>query len=214
MGGVTFGGSVVLAAMLGASGATVIGPAKPDEASAFASKTEPAKAETEAEITTDAGDEAEPRRNAVVLGTHAKIPDWAMSVTYQRAFGRRFSVGGGLEYGFQANGYWHLQGISETLSGQVWFGRAFHGVFAEASLTLAHQFLVRQPKLSTTAVVPGVGLGFRWTHKSGLTLGASGGLRWGKVVAPSGLVCTRPNYCTSVREGAYAKITADIGFVF
>jgi hypothetical protein len=154
------------------------------------------------------------RRNAIVLGTHAKIPDWATSIGYQRAFGRRFSLGAGLEYGYQARGYWHLQGVGETLSGQVWLGRTFHGVFAEASLTAAHQFLVQQPRLSTTALVPGVGLGFRWTHRSGLLLGASGGLRWGREVDGSDIVCTRAKYCTSVRQGAYTRITADIGFVF
>jgi hypothetical protein len=154
------------------------------------------------------------RRNAVVLGTHAKIPHWATSIGYQRAVGRRFSVGAGLEYGYQGRGYWHLQGVSETLASQVWLGRTFHGVFAEASLTVAHQFLVQQPRLSTTALVPGVGLGFRWTHKSGLFLGASGGLRWGRNVDPSDIVCTRAKHCTSVREGAYTRITLDVGFVF
>lgn len=153
-------------------------------------------------------------RNAIVLGTHAKIPDWATSVGYQRALGRRWSVGAALEYGYQARGYWHLQGVSETLSGQVWLGRTFHGVFAEASLTAAHQLLVQQPRLSTTAIAPGLALGFRWTHRSGLLLGASGGLRWGQQVNASAIVCTRPQYCTSVREGAYTRITADIGFVF
>lgn len=153
-------------------------------------------------------------RSAIVLGTHAKIPDWATSIGYQRALGRRYSVGAALEYGYQARGYWHLQGVGETLSGQVWLGRTFHGVFAETSLTAAHQFLVQQPRLSTTAIVPGVGLGFRWTHESGLTLGASGGLRWGRNVDASDIVCTRTRYCTSVREGAYTRITADIGFVF
>lgn len=153
-------------------------------------------------------------RNAIVLGTHAKIPDWGSSLTYQRALGRRLSAGLGLEYGYQARGYWHLQGVGETLSGQVWLGRIFHGVFAEASLTVAHQLLARQPRLSITAVVPGLGLGFRWTHRSGLTLGASAGLRWGVKVRSSDIVCTRPKYCTSVREGAYARITADVGFVF
>jgi len=154
------------------------------------------------------------RRNAIVLGTHARIPDWATSIGYQRAFGRRISLGGALEYGYQARGYWHLQGVSETLAGQVWLGRTFHGVFAEASLTAAHQFLVREPRLSTTALVPGLGLGFRWTHRSGLLLGLSGGLRWGREVDASGIICTRAKYCTSVREGAYTRITADIGFVF
>jgi hypothetical protein len=153
-------------------------------------------------------------RNAIVLGTHAKIPDWATSIGYQRGLGRRFSVGAALEYGYQARGYWHLQGVGETLSGQVWLGRTFHGVFAEASLTAAHQFLVQQPRFSTTALVPGVGLGFRWTHKSGLLLGASGGLRWGREVDGSNIICTRAQYCTSVRQGAYTRITADIGFVF
>lgn len=154
------------------------------------------------------------RRNAVVLGTHAKIPDWATSLSYQRALHRRLSVSAGLEYGYQARGYWHLQGVSETVGGQVWLGRMFHGVYAEGSMTVAHQFLVRQPRLSTTALVPGVGLGFRWTHRSGLTVGASGGLRWGRVVADSDIVCTRAKYCSSVREGAYTRITADVGFVF
>lgn len=155
-----------------------------------------------------------PGPNAVVLSTQAKVPDWGVSIGYQRVLGRRFSVGAALEYGFQPNGYWHLQGIGETLSGQVWLGRPFNGVFAEASMTVLHQFLVQQPRLSTTAVAPGVAMGFRWTHRSGLTLGASGGLRWGRVVDPSDIVCTRPIYCTSVRQGAYAKITADVGFVF
>ncbi|MEX1362089.1 MAG: hypothetical protein AB1Z98_03135 [Nannocystaceae bacterium] len=155
-----------------------------------------------------------PRRNSLVLRTHAKIPDWALSFAYHRALGRRFSVSGALEYGFQVPGYWHLQGVSETVGGQLWLGRVFNGVFAEASLTVAHQFLVRQPRMSSTALAPGIGLGFRWTHDSGLTLGASGGLRWGRTVAPSEFVCTRPKYCTSVRPGVYANITADIGFVF
>lgn len=158
--------------------------------------------------------EPAPRRNAIVLGTHAKIPNWASSLTYQRALGRRVSVGAGLEYGYQASGYWHLQGVSETLSSQVWLGRAFHGVFAEGSLTVAHQFLARLPRLSTTALVPGLGLGFRWTHAGGLTLGASAGLRWGHPVVASPIVCTRLEHCTSVRQGAYARITADVGFVF
>lgn len=180
---------------------------------ATASPTAPApKTEASEEPTTEP--EPAPRRNAVVMRTHAKIPDWATSLGYQRALGKRFSVGGALEYGYQANGYWHLQGISETLSGQLWLGRPFHGVFAETSLTVAHQFLVRQPQLSSTALVPGLGLGFRWTHRSGLTLGASGGLRWGRMVAASDVVCTRPKYCTSIRKGAYANITADVGFVF
>lgn len=164
--------------------------------------------------TTDTADRMPVRRNAIVLGTHAKIPDWATSIGYQHALGRRFSVGAALEYGYQAHGYWHLQGVSETLSGQVWLGRTFHGVFAEASLTAAHQFLARRPGLSTTAIVPGLALGFRWTHRSGLLLGASGGLRWGREVDASDIVCTRAKYCTSVRQGAYTRITADIGFVF
>lgn len=155
-----------------------------------------------------------PGRNAMVLGIHAKIPDWALSLTYQRVLGRRFSVGFGLEYGFQAAGYWHLQGVGETLSGQVWFGRPFQGMFAEGSMTLAHQFLVRQPRLSTTSLVPGVGLGYRYTHRSGFTVGGSAGLRWGNTVIPSNIVCTRPKYCTSVRQGAYTRITVDLGFVF
>ncbi len=157
---------------------------------------------------------AAPRRNAIVLGTLAKVPDWATSLGYQRALGRRVSVGASLEYGYQPRGYWHLQGVSETLAGQAWLGRAFHGVFAEASVTVAHQFLVQQPRLSTTAIAPGLGLGARWTHHSGLLLGASGGLRWGLGVDPSEIICTRPQHCTSVREGVYARITADIGFVF
>lgn len=160
------------------------------------------------------GTAAVPRRNALVLGTHAKIPDFATSFGYQRGLGRRFSLGAALEYGYQARGYWHLQGVSETLSGQVWLGRLFHGMFAEVSLTVAHQFLVQQPRLSTTALVPGVGLGYRFTHRSGLLLGVSGGLRWGREVDASDLVCTRAKYCTSVRSGAYTRITADIGFVF
>lgn len=154
------------------------------------------------------------RRNAIVLGTHAKLPDWASSIGYQRAFGRRASAGLALEHGYQPRGYWHLEGVSETLSGQVWLGRVFHGVFAEASLTVAHQILVQQPRLGLTALAPGMALGFRWTHRSGLLLGVSGGLRWGRRVGGSDIVCTRAKYCTSVREGVYSRITADIGFVF
>ncbi|MCA9704763.1 MAG: hypothetical protein KDK70_02800 [Myxococcales bacterium] len=154
------------------------------------------------------------RRNAVVLGTHAKIPDWATSVTYQRAFGKRLSLGAGLEYGYQPHGYWHLQGVGEVLSGQVWLGRPFHGAFAEGSLAVFHQFLVRQPRLSTTALAPGLGLGYRWTHRSGLLLGGSAGLRWGRTLDDSDLICTRPKYCNSVRQGPYARITVDLGYVF
>ncbi len=169
---------------------------------------------TEPTVTERAKHGPEQRRNAIVLGTHLKVPDWATSLSYQRALHRRISASAGVEYGYQPRGYWHLQGVSETLAGQVWLGRTFHGVFVEASLAVAHQFLVRRPRLSTTALVPGVGLGFRWTHRSGLTLGASGGLRWGRVVDQSDIVCTRPKYCTSVREGAYTRVTADVGFVF
>lgn len=154
------------------------------------------------------------RRNAVVLGTIARIPDWATSLTYQRALGRRFSLGAGLEYGYQPNGYWHLQGVGESLSGQLWFGRPFHGVFAEGSLTVFHQFLVREPRLSTTALAPGLSLGYRWTHRNGLTVGGSAGLRWGRVVGDSDLVCSRPRYCTSVRQGPNTRITFDLGYVF
>lgn len=154
------------------------------------------------------------RRNAIVLGTQARIPDWGTSLTYQRALGQRFSLGAGLEYGYQPPGYWHLQGVGESLSGQIWLGRPFHGVFAEGSLTVLHQFLVRQPRLATTALAPGLSLGFRWTHRSGLTVGGSAGLRWGRILSDSALVCSRPKYCTSVRQGPYAKITADLGYVF
>lgn len=154
------------------------------------------------------------RRNAVVLGTQAKIPDWATSFTYQRAFGRRLSIGAGLEYGYQPLGYWHLQGVGESLSGQVWLGRPFHGVFAEGSLTVLHQFLVRQPRLTTTALAPGLSLGFRWTHRRGLMVGGSAGLRWGRTVQDSDLICSRPKVCTSVRGGPYARITIDLGYVF
>jgi len=156
----------------------------------------------------------DPRRNSVTLGTQAKIPDWSSSLTVQRAFGRRVTLGVGVEYGYQAPGYWHLQGVGETLSGQLWLSRTFHGVFVEGSMTLAHQFLVRLPSLSITAVAPGLALGYRWTHRSGLTVGGSAGLRWGRVVQDSGLVCSRPKYCTSVREGPQTRISLDIGYVF
>lgn len=210
--------SLLLGGLLGTStvvsSATEALAAEPFAAEAFADapavEREPIPAPVEAPRAKREG----PRRNSVVLRTHAKIPDWALSVAYHRALGRRFSVSGALEYGFQAPGYWHLQGVSETLGGQLWLGRVFNGVFAEASLTLAHQFLVRQPRMSSTALAPGIGLGFRWTHDSGLTVGASGGLRWGRSVIPSEFVCTRPKYCTSVRAGVYANVTADIGFVF
>lgn len=155
-----------------------------------------------------------PGRNAVVLHTHAKIPDWASGLGYQRALGRRFSVEAAVEFGYPRSGYWHLPGLGETLAGQLWLGRTFRGVFAEASLTVAHQFLSRLPRLSTTAVAPGLGMGFRWTHRSGLSLGASGGLRWGRRIAASDIICTRAEHCSTVREGAYARITADLGFVF
>ncbi len=164
--------------------------------------------------TADSDDQTERRRNSIVVGTHAKIPDFASSLTYQRALSRRISLGFGLEYTYQAPGYWHLQGVGESLSGQLWLGRAFEGVFFEGSMAVTHQFLARQPQLSTTAVVPGLGLGYRWTHRSGLTVGGSTGLRWGRVVRDSDLICTRPKYCTSVREGAYARFTLDLGYVF
>ena len=124
------------------------------------------------------------------------------------------SLGAGLEYGYQPHGYWHLQGVGEVLSGQVWLGRPFHGAFAEGSLAVFHQFLVRQPRLSTTALAPGLGLGYRWTHRSGLLLGGSAGLRWGRTLDDSDLICTRPKYCNSVRQGPYARITVDLGYVF
>ncbi len=154
------------------------------------------------------------RRNSIVLGTQAKIPDWGSSLTYQRALTERISLGAGVEYGYQVRGYWHLQGVGESLSGQLWLGEAFHGVFIEGSMALTHQFLARLPRLSTTALVPGLSLGARWTHRSGLTVGGSAGLRWGRVIRDSNLVCSRPKYCNSVREGAYVRFTADIGYVF
>ncbi|MCH9685723.1 MAG: hypothetical protein K0V04_30100 [Deltaproteobacteria bacterium] len=194
--------------------ATVAVPSRPravnlDTANVDGVVAEPSEAD-DAEVDEPTG----PRRNTVVMRTHARIPDWAVSFGYQRALGRRFSVGAAFEYGFQPRRYWHLQGMGEVLSGQVWLGRPFHGVFAEASMMVAHQFLARRPKLSTTAIVPGIALGFRWTHRSGLTLGGSGGLRWGRTVSKSDIICTRPKFCTTVRQGAYAHLTADIGFVF
>lgn len=177
--------------------------------------TKPALAEPETPSTRHTAEHGPAgRRNAIVLGTMARIPDWATSLTYQRAFGRRLSLSVGLEYGYQPNGYWHLQGVGESLSGQLWFGRPFHGVFAEGSLTVFHQFLVREPRLATTALAPGLSLGYRWTHRNGLTVGGSAGLRWGRVVGDSDLVCSRPRYCTSVRQGPHARITFDLGYVF
>ncbi len=201
-----------------ATESTVVEPAAVGPVAVEPTTVEPTAVQPEtaapAETDDDPAADAHSRRNAITMRTHAKVPDWAVSFGYQRALGRRFSVGAALEYSFQPLRYWHLQGVGEVVSGQVWLGRPFHGVFAETSLMVAHQFLARRPGLSTTSLVPGVGMGFRWTHRSRLTLGASGGLRWGRTVVPSDIVCTRPKFCTSVRQGAYAHLTADIGVVF
>src|SRR5690606_10439226 len=99
-------------------------------------------------------DERRPK-NAILASGTFPIPDYGVGLTYLRALGRRFSISGGLEYTIPRFGYSHLIGISESIGGQVWITRPLHGVFAEASFTVAHTSLTRAPELRRVAVAPG-----------------------------------------------------------
>lgn len=154
------------------------------------------------------------RNNAVSLRPLAVVPAFGIDVGYERALGRRFSVGGRITYFIPPPGYGHLQGVGETLAGRVWLPRPLHGVFAEASFGVTHQVLARSPALSKTAIVPGLSAGARWQFENGLLLGASGGLRWGHVVADAGVICTRSAPCPAVRSGAYAQLAVEVGYSF
>jgi hypothetical protein len=171
-------------------------------------------ARTESIATTEPKPAARVRNNAVSLRPLAVIPAFGVDVGYERALGRRWSVGGRITYFFPRVGYGHLQGIAETVAGRLWLPRPLHGLFAEASLGVAHVVLARSPALSKTAIVPGLSAGARWQFRNGLLLGASGGLRWGHVVADERILCTRSAPCPAVRSGAYAQLAIEVGYAF
>ncbi|MEM6992708.1 MAG: hypothetical protein AAF721_19495 [Myxococcota bacterium] len=155
-----------------------------------------------------------PGRNAVTVRATFPVPDFGVAAAYDRALGRRFTVGGEFEYVLPRVGYSHLTGWSETVNGRVWVGQPLHGVYFGASMSLSHQVLVDAPQLRRTALAPGAELGFRYTLPVGLSLGLSGGLRWTRLVRTESILCTREIHCAATRPGVAARLTADIGWVF
>lgn len=158
--------------------------------------------------------ETRPARNAILASATFPIPDYGVGLTYLRAFGRRFSVSGGIEYTLPRRGHSHLIGLSESVGGQVWVTRALHGVFAEVDFTVAHTSLTRAAQLRRVVVAPGLGAGFRWQFDVGLVLGVTGSLRFARSVGGSELICTRPDTCPATRSGIYARVGAEVGWAF
>jgi hypothetical protein len=154
------------------------------------------------------------RKNTVTFRSIAAIPYFGFDLGYERALGRRFSVGGRFATFVPRSGYAHLQGFEEALFARVWVPGTLRGVYAEASLGVAHQLLVRSPRLSETALIPGLALGWRWRLRNGVTLGASAGLGWGVVVAQEPLICTPSTPCPAVRRGVHARLALEVGYAF
>jgi hypothetical protein len=154
------------------------------------------------------------RKNTVTFRSFAAIPYFGFDLGYERALGRRFSVGGRLGTFVPRSGYAHLQGFEEALFTRWWVLGALRGVYAEASLGVAHQVLVQSAKLSETALVPGLALGWRWQFGNGMTLGASAGLGWGVVVVEEPLICTPSTPCPAVRRGVHARLALEVGYAF
>jgi hypothetical protein len=153
-------------------------------------------------------------KHAVSLRPLTTIQSFGLDMGYERSLGRRFTVGGRFTYVFPRVGYGHLQGMEETVLARIWVPRPLHGFYAEASFGVAHQVLVATPRLSRTAIVPGLSAGARWQFGHGLLLGASVGLRWGHQVGGTNLICTASARCAAVRSGAYPHLAAEIGYAF
>ena len=154
------------------------------------------------------------RKNAVTFRSFAAIPYFGFDLGYERALGRRFSVGARFGTFVPRAGYAHLKGFEEAVFTRLWVPGVLRGMFAEASLGVAHQVLVRSAKLSETALVPGLALGWRWQFRNGVTVGASAGLGWGVVVAEEPLICTPSTPCAAVRRGVHARLALEVGYAF
>jgi hypothetical protein len=153
-------------------------------------------------------------RNAIFVSPIVNAPRVAVGVGYDRSIHRLLSVGARFEYAVPKTGYAHLQGFAETLAFSLWAPRAFRGFFAEASLGFAHTVLGVNSRLHTDSIIPGVSAGLRWRFGKTFFLGASVGLRWGKMLHREQAICTFAAACPATHLGPWARASLDVGFAF
>jgi hypothetical protein len=153
-------------------------------------------------------------KNAIFFSPIVNAPRIAVGFGYDRAVHRLLSVGARFEYAIPKNGYAHLQGIAETLAFTVWAPRAFKGFFAEGSLGFAQSVLGIDPRLHTATIIPGVSTGLRWRFGKTFFVGASIGLRWGKMLRRDPAICTFGAACPATHLGPWARASVDVGFAF
>ncbi|MBL8945617.1 MAG: hypothetical protein JNK45_20810 [Myxococcales bacterium] len=153
-------------------------------------------------------------KNAIAITPAVNAPRFGIGIGYDRAVHRLLSVGARFEYAIPRAGYAHLQGLTETLALTLWVPRAFRGVFAEASLGLAHSVLASQPLFRRTTIVPGLSAGLRWRFGKTFFAGASVGLRWGRLLRGDPAICTYSAACPATRTGPWVRAALDVGFAF
>ena len=153
-------------------------------------------------------------KNAIFVSPIVNAPRVAVGIGYDRAVHRLLTVGARFEYAVPKTGYAHLQGFAETVSFAVWAPRAFRGFFAEADLGVAHSVLGANARLATATIIPGISAGLRWRFGRTFFLGASIGLRWGKMLHRDPAICTFAAACPATHLGPWARASVDVGFAF
>lgn len=149
----------------------------------------------------------------------AAMPIWSseafgVGLGYDRALARRLSLGLELDVLAQPRELAHLQGIQETVALSVWPQRAFHGFVGRLTFSLGHQVFTRSARISSTAIAPGVEVGWRFSLPRGVTLGLLAALRWGHRVDDEPGLCTANDHCPAVREGVYGRLGLLVGYAF
>jgi hypothetical protein len=157
---------------------------------------------------------AEGPKNAIGLVPAVNAPRFGVGLSYDRVVHRIVSIGARFEYAIPRTGYAHLQGLTETLAINVWVPRALKGFYGEASLGVAHSLLAVQPRLRRTSIVPGLGVGLRWRFGKTFFVGASIGMRWGKLVKDERAICTYATACPATRSGPWVRVASELGFQF
>jgi len=157
---------------------------------------------------------ADAPKNAIGIVPAVNAPRFGIGLAYDRAVHKNVSIGARFEYAIPTGGYAHLQGLTETLAVSVWVPRALKGFFGEASLGLAHSVLAVQPKLRRTSIIPGLGAGLRWRFGKTFFIGASLGMRWGKLVRDDRGICTYRSACPATRGGPWVRVASEVGFAF
>lgn len=141
------------------------------------------------------------------------LPRPGLALSYELDALDRLTASARLEYLFPGEGWWHLQGVHESVGLAVWAGRPHRGFFLEGSFGVGHQFFVKAPELSKTALGPGLGAGGRWTFGR-FVFGGHATFRWQTIVAGDDAVCTSSAECAVVQEGLRLRFGLDFGVTF